>query len=966
MRTTRLAAAFAIATTLATGLLLAEDQRRVAVAVKDDELGKALRDAVIAAGGRPVDGVKPAEASDLVSDRAAASKRALALASDGTAELLLVATLDETEKRETETGAVAQASVEIVVVSGRSGEVLLDVTRKSKGSAGDVERALGKARAAATADALAGFKAEIGRVLHSRDDLSVRVEVLAFGAEDRGAHGDAIDGAVAAAGIAIGSKRLDVARNAYVIEGSAHEASPDDLERALRKAFAAAGLGAYLKLSETPPGALVYAFHDPSRTVEVRVEGVNVETQQVVGADLARALLELEGVSHCERSYDGPSASLVLAIRTSARLCDLDAAIAGKPAGPLAALRLLQLSPETLRYRFVGSIEPLTIELLGIAEADMPAFGPRIDEVTRALPRVTDVERTDDVRAAAVRVKLRYQGKRNELENAFVLALAKAGFASVVAAAPRTGVDIAYRLPGKVRTVLRLEHLVASAQLTAGQRFVTAVEAIEGVKLVDRRYDAATETLELTVESLLGPSEIESRIWKTAAAAPELKCLGPGESDPDHAGFVLLSEAPADFASTVVLLGLPGEAYATDGLKFVQAVKTLAGTSGVEASYARDTRELAIKLRYRRPAAELEDALWAALSKETFSRSLAPDRRIGSLVRVVFLERKGDRSRLFVRLEGAKGDAERAAAERFLGWLKVLEGVSEVEVHPGATIEVSLWSTRAPAAFYDSVALGLATNPALAALAEGGLEGNVVVVKARPAAAPAVPAPPPAPGPGKAPGKEPGRLADVVAKLDPGVVVVTGRTPAGGWLGTGFFVSPRGYIMTNHHVAGAPRGFRQADVHLQVKTADGRVYDASYVDGNEGLDLALLKIPGDGFPALAMGDSDAVRIGDPLIVIGNPLGLEHSVCTGIVSGLDRDKGRIQTTALTNHGNSGGPVFDESGRVVAVVVAGAIDPQAMRGGVEIPRPGVNFLIPINHAIPLLQVGGAAPPEAKGGK
>ncbi|MGC8531324.1 MAG: trypsin-like peptidase domain-containing protein [Acidiphilium sp.] len=136
-------------------------------------------------------------------------------------------------------------------------------------------------------------------------------------------------------------------------------------------------------------------------------------------------------------------------------------------------------------------------------------------------------------------------------------------------------------------------------------------------------------------------------------------------------------------------------------------------------------------------------------------------------------------------------------------------------------------------------------------------------------------------------------------------------------LGTGFFIDPSGYLVTNHHViAGASR--------VTVTLSDGRVYAARRVGVDQQADLAVLKIDvGHKVPYLKFGHSSRLALGDWVVAIGNPFGLGTSVSAGVVSALHRDIGAkpfddyIQTDAAINRGNSGGPLLDIKGRVIGV-------------------------------------------------
>ena len=156
-------------------------------------------------------------------------------------------------------------------------------------------------------------------------------------------------------------------------------------------------------------------------------------------------------------------------------------------------------------------------------------------------------------------------------------------------------------------------------------------------------------------------------------------------------------------------------------------------------------------------------------------------------------------------------------------------------------------------------------------------------------------------------------------------------------MGTGFIISPDGYILTNNHV------ITGAD-EIMVKLSDGREIKAELKGRDEKLDIALLKITDKAaFPSAELGDSDALEVGEWVMAIGNPFGLAHTVTAGIVSAKGRVIGSgpyddfIQTDASINPGNSGGPLFNASGRVIGINTA------IIAGG-----QGIGFAIPINMA------------------
>lgn len=172
-----------------------------------------------------------------------------------------------------------------------------------------------------------------------------------------------------------------------------------------------------------------------------------------------------------------------------------------------------------------------------------------------------------------------------------------------------------------------------------------------------------------------------------------------------------------------------------------------------------------------------------------------------------------------------------------------------------------------------------------------------------------------------------------------------------GSAGSGFFITTDGYIMTNRHVV------EDAD-ELEVQTNDKKRYTAKLVGIDPHLDLAIVKIELDKpAPALPLGDSDALRVGEWAIAIGNPLYFENSVTVGVISGKDRTQvgaptdigDYIQTDAAINFGNSGGPLLNARGEVIgintAIIRGGG---SQFSGGPDNSLEGLGFALPISQA------------------
>ena len=166
------------------------------------------------------------------------------------------------------------------------------------------------------------------------------------------------------------------------------------------------------------------------------------------------------------------------------------------------------------------------------------------------------------------------------------------------------------------------------------------------------------------------------------------------------------------------------------------------------------------------------------------------------------------------------------------------------------------------------------------------------------------------------------------------------RSPEQQGVGSGFVISSDGYILTNNHVVDEAN-------QIKIKLADGKEYDAKVVGRDPKTDLALLKAEGvSGLHALQLGDSDSLKVGNWVVAVGSPFGLEQTVTAGIVSAKGRVIGSgpydnfIQTDASINPGNSGGPLLNTKGEVIGINTA--IFSQS--GG----NVGIGFAIPVNMA------------------
>ena len=186
-------------------------------------------------------------------------------------------------------------------------------------------------------------------------------------------------------------------------------------------------------------------------------------------------------------------------------------------------------------------------------------------------------------------------------------------------------------------------------------------------------------------------------------------------------------------------------------------------------------------------------------------------------------------------------------------------------------------------------------------------------------------------------------VVGVVEKVGPAVVSIgvrkRTRSPRYGQegAGSGVIIAPDGFVLTNHHVV-------EGAEDVQVRLTDGRGFSAHLVGSDPATDLAVVRAEASNLPTADLGDSDSLRVGQLVIAIGNPLGFQSTVSTGVISALGRalrsQSGRlienvIQTDVPLNPGNSGGPLVDSRGRVIGINTAMIFMAQ-----------GISFAVPVN--------------------
>ncbi|WP_375491073.1 S1C family serine protease [uncultured Jatrophihabitans sp.] len=202
-----------------------------------------------------------------------------------------------------------------------------------------------------------------------------------------------------------------------------------------------------------------------------------------------------------------------------------------------------------------------------------------------------------------------------------------------------------------------------------------------------------------------------------------------------------------------------------------------------------------------------------------------------------------------------------------------------------------------------------------------------------------------------------GSVAGVAKRVGPAVVSIAVKTPSEFAIGSGVVIDSHGDVLTNNHVVASAAGVKNASI--VVTFSNEATAKAQIVGRDPTSDLAVIKVPDQQLTVASLGDSSKIAVGDQVLAIGSPLGLQGTVTEGIVSALNRpvkaesDNGTsaylsaIQTDAPINPGNSGGALVNSSGAVIGINSAGRFSTSDPSGD-QIPISGIGYAIPINHA------------------
>jgi S1-C subfamily serine protease len=732
------------------------------------------------------------------------------------------------------------------------------------------------------------------------------------------------------------------------------------LHAAILGAVSSHAMADKLKLVAAREASIDYRLGMLTITGTVEVRHLPSASLGRIADPLVAALKALPGVKEAVKNYDPAGETLNIAVKFTGSAAELDDALwtAIKGREELAELSPGGASPGMVSYDWRSGEQPLAVTLTNVIPSAVDANAKLVKEALAAAGDVKIESQAYSDKTAELSFALTTKKRAHDVDE---LIRSTPGALVLLDSGPGS---LRYEAaPSMEQTMLlELREVDADRMKTAGTAFVAMLKGLKGVADVRNEYIADRKAMSLMVTFSGKPVDLDGAIWSSLAGKDEFKTLYPG----DLSLGILVYEFREQVAAAPVGIAVNGVRPTSVAAVKASVAGALEGVAGVKDStdsYDDTTQVYSVSVMFEGRPADLLTQFAKNFTGRPEGKSFALKRSMGSEIVYEANVKVQEKSEFAIQVAGwrEKEDADLGAA--LVSAVAVIPGLEAVKgAYRGDLFAfvVTCTTKLESESMDDAVRKALAADKNLARLRIGGLrEGLLTCGLEAPQVAGGTPvAPPPA-------AEARPSLSDLVQKVDGGVVFIQTSLKSNkdqAWIGSGYLASSQGHIITNHHVVtvAGPDGkpVDGKDVRLRVKLPDGRWFAASIVADDAELDAAVLRIKAADLPALEMGDSDALKVGQDIFVIGNPLGLEHSVTTGIVSAFGRMGGRIQTNALINHGNSGGPVFTMDGKVCAIAVSGAVANYAYGDGatVEVPQPGINFLIPVNQLRPLLEKAG----------
>jgi len=461
------------------------------------------------------------------------------------------------------------------------------------------------------------------------------------------------------------------------------------------------------------------------------------------------------------------------------------------------------------------------------------------------------------------------------------------------------------------------------------------------VSKLTKSYDPDGYQLAYSFVSSLSPVDLDTVLWDAIAKEESLSAIVQDATSDNTIGYFYLQERPVSKPVSIVLKNLGPDVYDKIGRRFISAIKVIEGIDRLRRAYSEDDQTLRLDFRYQGESIYMiDDAVWEAVKRDSALAALTMAETTDDQLVYVLGGKDTDRREVVIHLRNVSGTDYKIVSTEFASLLRRMKNLRDVSYHYHFKKKTIVFKFRFEGSnldeFEEALQRAFITHELFKHISKGAdTVGRMVYVFSDGARDESAEVDDDSEENQKnstgvvSNNSNEMSLPDLVAKLDPTVVLILGRSAEGGWHGSGFFVSESGYILTNEHVADSQL-VQAGKAELAVKTLDGRVYPVRIIKSDPEQDLALLKVvaPTRQFQSVTIGNSNRVRKGEPVFNIGNPgtasEAYEHSFTVGVVAGLDREYGLMELSMPGRGGQSGSPVFNESGKVIGVVVKVTVD------------------------------------------
>jgi hypothetical protein len=484
-----------------------------------------------------------------------------------------------------------------------------------------------------------------------------------------------------------------------------------------------------------------------------------------------------------------------------------------------------------------------------------------------------------------------------------------------------------------------------------------------GVTGLKKSYSREDFQLKYDFNTMDRTVDVDTIIWGKINALSSLEDIVQDSSAGGMLGYFLNHDRAEKRQITVSISHVSPSDYGKAGRMLITTVKQIEGVEKFSYDYSEAEQVINMTFLYQgENAYSIDGEIWERVKTNADLSGLTTGQIDESSLEYLFgSNKKANNDRVVVSIKGVNGSDYKHVSTAFT---KILRSANDVQnVRYGYSVKKRTITFRIEYsgdglfALEDAIQLGMIKNELFKDVEKGEETGGRLIYHFRKME-----------GEDDEDGEETylfnnqpsNNTASLVERLDKSVVYILVDGEKSSSEGTGFFVTQSGHIVTNAHVVSGAQG-------LYVRTLEDGKYRAEVIDTNERLDIALIRLVTNkkNFPAVKIGNSDKVKKGESILMIGNPLGIDykHTVLTGIISGFNRHEGAMQLSIPSYPGSSGSPVFDRKGRVVGVMKARALTEKSKI--VEVEKKAVmlttheaveniGLIIPINYVRPMLEM------------